>query len=494
MTIDNNSALADFDAIGFRFIDADGCHYVRKTPTVFIKYPDAEASTKGIYGKPKAVKPEDAWIIYQQVANILPIDKDILSTQVTWLVDGMADEVKRAQEPFSEKLPSDVGQEKLASAQVTDQPASHREQLLAQLLDRELKISEAATRPVVFSPPLVSREGIGVIGRGTINIIQGAYGSHKSRFAELMASLMLTTTEQAPHFLGFERARLERFSVAYIDTERNQGEELPAAIQNIKTKAGYGISDQPAEFRFTSIKATNRKDRFTAIDAFISHVRQKTSLHLFCLIDVVTDAISDFNDPKESMALYDFVGNLCDYHDVTFLLVIHQNPGTEKARGHTGTEAANKASTVLQIGYERDASGNETDLIRLRYLKLRRNKKPSPLYLQFDEQSKGLVLADAAQIAALASQRKQKADAGEIADRIVSLLKDGALQKSEVVDILMSEFGASNATIRSRLKGIMEEPPSLCNEEGKAIQLIDYSEGQRQYYKLSLVANDADTV
>ncbi|WP_338868523.1 AAA family ATPase [Spirosoma sp. SC4-14] len=360
-----------------------------------------------------------------------------------------------------------------------------KDDLLADMLSREELLSDAATKEVVFSPPLIKRAEMGIIGRGTINVIQGAYGSHKSRLAELMSSLMLSTPMANPtDFLGFERAQLERFCVCYIDTERNQGEELPFAIQGIKRKAGYALTDRPADFRFTSIKAIARKDRFAAIEAFIEHVRSQTALHLFVLIDVVTDAIGDFNDAKESMALYDFIGNLCDQHNATFLLVIHQNPGTDKARGHTGTEAANKASSVLQIGFEKDGNGNESELIKLRYLKLRRGKRPEPIYLQYSDACNGLIVAGEESLANHLMLRKQKADMDAMIQRLESLLSEGPAPKGEVVEQLMNEFTASNRTIRDRLKNIAELLPEMYDDEGRAVRLVGYKQGRNDYYRL----------
>lgn len=373
---------------------------------------------------------------------------------------------------------------------INDQPKNRRRtvtsqaELLAALLEREQRLSEAASNEVVFSSPLISRGEVGIIGRGTINVIQGAYGSHKSRMAELLASLLLTNDVRANDYLGFERQRLERFTVCYIDTERNLREELPFALQSIKRKAGFGLKDHPADFRFTSIKDVDRADRLRAIEAYLIEVRQQTATHLFVLLDVVTDCVSSFNDDEQAMKLFDFIGNLCDRHDATFLLVIHQNPGTEKARGHTGTEAANKASTVLQIGFEQDGQGKESELIRLRFLKLRRGKRPEPLYLQFDKASNGLILADADQIAEHVNFRKHKADVEDMADRLVSLLSEGQTPKGEVVDILMKEFSASNKTIRARLKTIMEEAPELYDEAGRAVQLQGRKEGKNEYYVL----------
>lgn len=364
---------------------------------------------------------------------------------------------------------------------------SHMNQL-QRLLEKEKILSDAAMNTIVHSPPLISRGDAGIIGRSTVNIIQGAFGSHKSRLAELLASLMLTTNNKdEAKFLEFKRAPLERFCVCYIDTERNLTEELPYAVQGIKTRAGYRLDEKPEHFRFTSIKGEDRKDRFNAIETFIHHVREQTSLHLFCLIDVVTDAIGDFNDPKESMKLFDFLGNLCDSYSTTFLLVIHQNPGTEKARGHTGTEAANKASTAMQIGFKRDANGQDTNLIRLKYIKMRRGKRPDSVYLQFDTTTNGLILADASLIADAKKQRVQKADEELIIERLLALLSVGPLPKKEVWVILEKEFNASNSTVRGRLKSIMDEQPAMLTEDGTAVRLGEKTEGRDQFFQLVLL-------
>jgi hypothetical protein len=354
------------------------------------------------------------------------------------------------------------------------------------LLSCEAELSESATRDVVFSPPLITRHDVGIIRRNTINIVQGAYGSHKSRLAELIGALMLARNPNAQHFLELQRATLERYCLCYIDTERNTKEELPHALQTIKQLAGYDVGEKPAEFRFTTIKPIrDRKQRFEAIEGFVTHVRANTALHLFCVIDVATDAGGDFNDPKEAMKLLDFIGYLCDEQDATFLLVIHQNPGTEKARGHTGTEAANKASTVLQIGYERDANGNDSDLIRLRYLKLRRSKRPEPVYLQFSEATHGLILADAAAIAANTQRRKNKADVEDVADFLTALLADGSMSKNEVWEAVKKEFEASTATVRARLATVKQEQPEMYDVAGQLVRLDEYTEGQRHFYRLT---------
>jgi hypothetical protein len=53
----------------------------------------------------------------------------------------------------------------------------------------------------------------------------------------------------------------------------------------------------------------------------------------------------------------------------------------------------NKASQVIQIGFEKYNQGNDTDLICLKFLHSRNTKRLDPIYVQYSEESKGLVLA-----------------------------------------------------------------------------------------------------
>ncbi len=366
----------------------------------------------------------------------------------------------------------------------SDQSDAPAKPILSSLLALEQELTELATKPIVFSPPLISRDGTPIVGRGTVNIIQGTFGSHKSRLAELFGGLMLSPNLKPPQALGYERTSLERYCLCYIDSERNRREELPFAIQSMKRNAGLGIEERPDNFRFTSIKGVGRARRQQALEAFIAHVRDNSLLHLFCIIDVVTDCVGDFNRSEEALLLFDFLGNLCDNYDSTFLLVIHQNPGTEKARGHVGTEAANKSATVMQIGFEKDTKGNDTNLIRLRYIKTRRCQRPEPLYLTYNETTYSLIVADASTMEAATSQRKLKADVDDIADRLTTLLAEGPIPKHEVVEILEKEFSAKNSTIRERLKVIQDEPQEMYNSEGRLVQLSDRKEGRNHYYLL----------
>lgn len=125
------------------------------------------------------------------------------------------------------------------------------------------------------------------------------------------------------------------------------------------------------------------------------------------------------------MKLIDMMNQSINRYDVTFLCLIHENPGnTDKARGHLGTEILNKASTVMQIGFEKDAQNHNTDLIKVAYLKCRSSKKHEPFHVQYSDTEKGLILADFNTIQAAIDNRAQKAALDEIIELLGRFLAE----------------------------------------------------------------------
>ena len=355
---------------------------------------------------------------------------------------------------------------------------------LKHLMSMESTVKTYSGQEVVFSPPLITRDDNPVIRKGTINVLQGKFGVHKSRFAELFCSLLIKNSECKTDFMGFERFEPAKFTVCYIDTERNIKEELPAAVQSIRSKAGFPKTFDVEKLIATSMKKIPRKERLSALKAYLAHVRSRTSDHLFILLDVVTDCVASFNKDGESMELFDFLGNLADELDVTFLLIIHENFGTEKARGHTGSEAVNKASTVMQIGFEKDSRNCETDLVKVKFLKLRSAKKPEPIYMKYSEEAKGLVSASQDDMQEMIYTTNEKVHWTQLIDLLESWLDVPRSQK-EIVPKMVEQFKCSPNTAKKRLKEISECKLKLQNVSGIDCYLqITIQAGKPTMYEL----------
>lgn len=360
--------------------------------------------------------------------------------------------------------------------------------LLERLQSVSLQVKEKAAQKVIFTPPIVSREDLPIIRRGTLVGIQGRFGSHKSRYAEMLASLILSNQRNhSGQFLEYSKNPLERFALAYIDTERNTKEELPVTIQGIRKKAGFEPYSEVSDFYYTSIKTIERKNRLLAVQEYLQHIRTQTDLHIFCVLDVLTDCVSDFNDAKDSLALCDFLNNLCENENATILGVIHENPGSEKARGHLGTEFANKASTFFQIGFVRDSNGNDTDVIRLRYLKVRSIKRPESLYLTYSPDVEGLILAPAEMMESVVGSNRRY-DAEDIAEMLEDYLTTTPVPQAVLVAHLKEKTELSKNPILDRLAEIEAKGKDcvLTDAFGKLCTLqVHRAKGKATTYQLA---------
>jgi len=348
------------------------------------------------------------------------------------------------------------------------------------------KLKEIKASEIRFSEPVLKQGENAVIFPHTINVIQGQAGVHKSRLAENICAAFLKLNGCQNELLGFSRLNFDAtHTVVYVDTERNLSEQLPYALQSIQMKAGYKRSDHPSNFEFISLLQIKRTDRFSTLNECLNHFKKSTNDPLFIVLDVSTDCIEDFNKTDKSMELIDLMNMAINEHNVIFLCLIHENPKSDKARGHFGTELMNKASTVMQVGFEKDANQNDTDIIRVKYLKCRSTARHTPFYIKYSNEAKGLILADANEVSGVINNRKHKASNEDMIEFIEMYLGDGTiLPRTELLDKLCKDFKAAQRTIESRITEIMSSDIEIFNEQGQSCKLSKETKQKTVYYKL----------
>ena len=375
----------------------------------------------------------------------------------------------------------------------------NQDPILSNLLKFHRQIIEAASHEVIRRPPLISRydakngEVVPIISQGTINIIQGKTGTHKSRLAELLCSLFLANMATCnSDFLEF-MANNFPVAVVYIDTERGVTDEFPVAVQRIREKAGYDKTFDIADFYPVSIAKSERNERVKAVKQWLQYVQSQTNMPLFVILDVVTDCVESFNNDKDSLKLFDDLRNFADDYNATFLLLIHENPNSEKARGHTGTEGQNKASTIIQIGYNSDSE--DSDLLKLRFLKTRNIAKPNPIFLQYSKQANGLVLADSDLVRQQTEEKKKAFDIDLVKEHLENLLIEPKTVK-EVYESLTETFKKSQRTVTDKVTEIIDQKEILYDKDGAKCVLSrekDPKHGNRMLLKLTSLSNDTQT-
>lgn len=355
------------------------------------------------------------------------------------------------------------------------------------ILESKKKLRELKAGEIQFSAPILMQGENAVIFPHTINVIQGQAGVHKSRLAETICSAMLKLNGCQNDLLGFKRINFEaRHTIVYVDTERNLSEQFPFALQSIQLKAGYKKTDHPGNFEYISLLQISRKERFSALNEYLNHLKKSTDSPLFIVLDVSTDCIEDFNKTDKSMELIDLMNVAINDHNVIFLCLIHENPKSDKARGHFGTELMNKASTVMQVGFEKDAGQNDTDIIRVKYLKCRSTARHTPFYIKYSNEAKGLIQADASEVSGIVNNRKHKASNEDMIDHIEMYLGDGVtLPRIELLDKLCKDFKASQRTIETRISEILNSELSFYNQQGEPCKLTKFTKDKTVYYQLT---------
>ena len=350
---------------------------------------------------------------------------------------------------------------------------THSENLIKVLASREL-LRNKISGEIKISEPVIKQVDNALIFPNTINVIQGQAGVNKSRLAEFICASFLSQNQTKNELLGFQRFNVNaKYTVVYVDTERNLSEQFPFALQSIISKAGYSKIHHPESFEYISLLQINRSNRFDALKEFLEHIRKSTNNPLFVVLDVSTDCIEDFNKTDKSMELIDLMNMSINEYNVIFLCIIHENPRSEKARGHFGTELMNKASLVIQVGFEKDANQKDTDLIRVKYLKCRSTAKHASFHIKYSEVAKGLVLANEDDIKSLHNSRKLKASYEDVIKHLEVYLGAGfSLRKSDLLKNLKKELEASSRTLEDRLNNIMSMNYNLINELGENCQLI----------------------
>ena len=159
--------------------------------------------------------------------------------------------------------------------------ASISDNLKTVLATRE-KLREIKASEIKFSEPVLKQGENAVIFPHTINVIQGQAGVHKSRLAENICAAFLKLTGNQNELLGFNRLNFDAtHTVVYVDTERNLSEQLPYALQSIQMKAGYNRADHPSNFEYISLLQISRKERFTALNEYLNHIKKSTNNPLF---------------------------------------------------------------------------------------------------------------------------------------------------------------------------------------------------------------------
>lgn len=208
---------------------------------------------------------------------------------------------------------------------------------------------------------LLEYNGVGFSPLGGIQAITGHQKNGKTFvMCQLMAAILNPDSVRLHASLPGLTAHKETLDtidqeepvVLYCDTEQ-EIENTARVARRVHYLCGWDWNVGNPRFRVLWLRAEESvDDRWGKVKQAINEVRP-TAIFL----DGIRDVIGDFNDNAASSNLIAECMSIAVKMNCCMWCVLHENPGSEKMRGHLGTELANKVSDTFVSKKEKSAKG-----------------------------------------------------------------------------------------------------------------------------------------
>ncbi len=129
--------------------------------------------------------------------------------------------------------------------------------------------------------------------------------------------------------------------VLYFDTEQSKYHVQKA----VKRVCSQICIDIPSNLNTYGLRKSSPSERLKLVEYAI----ENTPNLGFVVIDGIRDLITSINDEAEASNIASKLLKWTEEYNIHIVVVLHENPGSDKARGHIGTELMNKAETVIAL-------------------------------------------------------------------------------------------------------------------------------------------------
>ena len=187
-------------------------------------------------------------------------------------------------------------------------------------------------------------EEFNILGtHGNFSLVKGKAKSKKSFFINMAISAavgegLLQNKLRSPLKDDFNQ-------ILYFDTEQSKY-HVQVAVKRVCSQINVEI---PSNLDTYGLRKSGPPERLKLIEYAI----ENTPNLGFVVIDGIRDLITSINDEAEASNMASKLLKWTEEHNIHIIVVLHENPGSDKARGHIGTELTNKAETVIAVEVDR---------------------------------------------------------------------------------------------------------------------------------------------
>ena len=172
---------------------------------------------------------------------------------------------------------------------------------------------------------------------GNLSAVKAKAKSGKTFFCSILMSVVL-----GAQFMDM-RCRFAGSKVLYVDTEQSKF-NVVQVCRRVNILCGQDLKYKNPNFNCLFLRETSKKKRLKKIKKKIRDFRPQ-----LVILDGLRDIIDDINSSQECSEIIEDLMALSSETNSCICCVLHENPGSDKMRGHAGTELLNKVTDVYEL-------------------------------------------------------------------------------------------------------------------------------------------------
>lgn len=209
-------------------------------------------------------------------------------------------------------------------------------------------LSFSLTKPKEMPKPVVSTPARDIISSaGNITTIAGQVKSGKTALNAAILAGATAPQGSIIDTLGLViQANSNYKAVLHYDSEQSEYNHFKF-FKGVYERTGR--SKDVDFFGSWNIRKYDVKNRIVFIEQSANSYAQKHGGVFIIIIDGIADLMNNPNDYEESNIIIDRVEKLAIRYNCPVVTVLHFNPGSDKERGHLGSQLQRKSESVLSI-------------------------------------------------------------------------------------------------------------------------------------------------
>lgn len=280
---------------------------------------------------------------------------------------------------------------------------------------------------------------------GNITAISAAAKAGKTALINVLAAGAISKTGNID---GFDHLSVipntNSRAVIIIDTEQSSSDQQYNVNTIIKRARFDTTPDHLQAYNIRQVKFVEYKGITESIcNACASEFG---GIHMI-IIDGGADYIPSVNDESAASEIIQYFTHLSIRYECPVIVVIHQNPGSDKERGHLGSEIQRKCYGLLTISKQDDISTVSPKIMRKAG-----NSDVPEINFRFCKEKGYHIQVDPIESDSIKAQ-KSSAKLREIADRTFAPLS--AIKYKDAVAIIMENEGKGERTAKSLISKLI---------------------------------------